>query len=374
MVAPTSSLDYTEIPVIDWQLSETDKPTFLRQLRDAMINIGFLYLGNHPVPKEVIEEVKRVAPTVFDLPQEIKDSIDMSNCEHFHGYLKWDGSNVKDSKDVREQFNFGGDRVCEWKEGEPEYLKLHGSALWPTEEQLPGFKEVMLRYYKHVEDMSFKFTQLVSESLGLKPDELDQFFDEDHEKLQPRCKILRYPGSTNEQPGSGIGAHVDGSFLTYLLQVTDHRTLEVKNLSGEWIRVPPKEGTFVINLGRTLEKVTQRVLPATPHRVISPTGPPRFSVAFFSSVGLDVRLADAVKLKFPQEVLDMKAARDRKLGDESEFQFVEKDYQLAGEVVLARKLRSHADIAEKFYPSLFPKIYPNGPPEKKKMGKKGYQG
>jgi isopenicillin N synthase-like dioxygenase len=128
MVAPAPSLDYNEIPVLDWRLSETDKPTFLRQLRDAMINIGFLYLGNHTVPKEVIDEVKRVAPTIFSLPQDIKDSIDMSNSPHFHGYLLWDGSVVADSKDAREQFNFGGDRVCKWKPGEPDHLRLQGSA------------------------------------------------------------------------------------------------------------------------------------------------------------------------------------------------------------------------------------------------------
>jgi hypothetical protein len=53
--------------------------------------------------------------------------------------------------------------------------------------------------------------------------------------------------------------------------------------------------------------------------------------------------------------------------------FVPKDYEYAGDVVLRRKLGSHADICEKFYPHLFPIIYPDGRPEKKKTGKKNYQ-
>ncbi|KAL0565873.1 hypothetical protein V5O48_016140 [Marasmius crinis-equi] len=373
---PDTKLDYHEIPVIDWRLSETDKPRFLRELRDAMINIGFLYLGNHTVPKDVIDRVKEMAPKFFDLPPEAKDALDMKNSAHFHGYLKVDPSNTNDTdynyRDIREQFNFGGARECHWRDGDPEYLKLHGEALWPPEELLPGFRDTLLAYYNHVEDLSYKFTQLVSESLGLSPEALDVFFDEDHQKLQPRCKVLRYPGSTDGKLGSGIGAHVDGSFLTYLLQVTDHRTLEVQNLSGDWIPVPPKDGTFVINLGKTLEKVTRRVLPATPHRVLAPTGPPRFSIAFFSSVGLDVKLAGH-DLDFPPEVLNMKAARDKKLGVSGEFAFSEKDNELSGEVVLTRKLRSHADVAEKFYPKLFPKYYPNGRPEKPVTGRKEFK-
>jgi isopenicillin N synthase-like dioxygenase len=74
----------------------------------------------------------------------------------------------------------------------------------------------MLRYYTLVEELSFKFTRLVSEALGLEAHALDQFFDPDHDNLQPRCKVLRYPGSTTDTPGIGIGAHVDGSFLTYV--------------------------------------------------------------------------------------------------------------------------------------------------------------
>ncbi|KAJ3843597.1 hypothetical protein F5878DRAFT_706722 [Lentinula raphanica] len=363
-----SKLDYYDIPVIDWELSVTDKPLFLRQLRDAMINIGFLYLANHPVPKEAIARVKEMAPKFFELSQKTKDELDMKNSMHFHGYLKVSGATLSNDASVREQFNFGGARVCSWKEGEPEYLKLHGEALWPPEQELPGFRDTMLTYYDHVEDLSYRFTRLVSEALGLGPDALDVFFDQDHGNLQPRCKILRYPGTPDGSPGSGIAAHVDGSFLTYLLQATDHRTLEVKNLSGEWIPVPPIENTFVINLGKTLEKATRRVLPATPHRVLSPIGDPRFSVAFFSSIGHEVRIAEHY-LPFPQEVLDMKYARDKKLGVDSHFEFSEKDMDLAGEVVLARKLRSHADVTERFYPNLFSKYYPNGRPAKPNTGR-----
>ncbi|KAL0567667.1 hypothetical protein V5O48_014331 [Marasmius crinis-equi] len=373
----TDNIEFYEIPVIDWRLSETDKPRFLRELRDAMINIGFLYLGNPPVPKDVIERVKEMAPKFFSLPPEIKDTLHMRNSPHFHGYLKVDASVTNDRgyeyTDNREQFNYGGDSYYKWKEGDPEHLKLRGEALWPPEEDLPGFKETMITYYNHLEELSFKFTRLVSEALGLAPDALDILFGQDRHLLQPRAKVMRYPGSTIDgKVGSGVGAHVDGSFLTYLLQITDHKTLQVKNLSGDWIPAPPKEDTFVINLGKTLEKATRRVLPATPHRVLAPVGPARYSLGFFSSVGFNVRLSD-YDFDFPQEVLDMKIARDKKLGVSSEFQFREKDHELSGDVVLSRKLRSHADVAQRFYPKLFPQYYPDGMPEKPMTGRREFK-
>lgn len=91
----------------------------------------------------------------------------------------------------------------------------------------------MLTYYNHVEDLSYKFTRLVSEALGLGPDALDVLFDQDHGNLQPRCKVLRYPGTPDGQPGSGIAAHVDGSFLTYVCLLLS-RVLEiVLKVSGQ---------------------------------------------------------------------------------------------------------------------------------------------
>jgi hypothetical protein len=50
--------------------------------------------------------------------------------------------------------------------------------------------------------------------------------------------------------------------------------------------------------------------------------------------------------------------------------FSDKDKGLAGEVVLAAKLRSHADVTLRFYPDLFTKFYPNGMPEKPNTARK----
>ncbi|KAJ6520413.1 Clavaminate synthase-like protein [Mycena sanguinolenta] len=359
------SLEYTEIPVLDWTLARRDKALFLTELRNAMINVGFLYLSNHPIPMDLVDKVIDLTPKFFDLPQEMKNAVDMNKSPHFHGYLRVGGEAKDGHPDTREQFNFGGDRTCRYEEGKPEYLKLHGSALWPEDAVLPDYRHTMLDYYERLEDLSWEFLAYVSEALGLQPHELWSLFDPDRSKMQPRCKALRYPACPPGPSGRGLGIapHCDNSILSYLLQASDQHVLQVQNHSGDWVFVPPIKGTFVVNLGRALEKATRGVLTATKHQVISPPVGARYSIAFFSSLAMHIRIAE-VKFDFPQEVWDMKKARDKRTGKDSEkeFVFAPKDYELAAEFELDKKIRNHPLATMRYYPNLFDKYFPNGLP------------
>jgi isopenicillin N synthase-like dioxygenase len=360
------SLEYTQIPVLDWTLAQRDKPLFLVELRNAMINVGFLYLSNHPVPMDLVDKVIDYTPKFFALPKEVKDSVDMANSPHFHGYLRVGGETKDGNPDTREQFNFGGDRECHYADGQPEYLKLQGDALWPNDAVLPGYRNTMLDYYQRLEVMAWQFMSYVSEALGLQPDELWSLFGDDRSILQPRCKLLRYPASPPgfTGRGSGIAPHHDNSLLTYLLQCTEeHDVLQVRNHSGDWVHVPPIRGTFVINLGKALEKATRGVLHATIHQVLSPPVGARYSIGFFSSLAMHVRIAD-LNFQFPEHIWDMKRARDRRTGKDpnEEYVFAKKDHDMAAEVVLDDKIKTHPMATLKFYPNLFDKYYPNGLP------------
>jgi isopenicillin N synthase-like dioxygenase len=56
--------------------------------------------------------------------------------------------------------------------------------------------------------------------------------------------------------------------------------LQARNLAGEWIDVPPANGTLAVNFGQLLERWTGGRVRATRHRVIAPKTA-RFSIPFF---------------------------------------------------------------------------------------------
>lgn len=122
--------DFSSVPVLDYTLSK-DPAThqrFLDQLRDALVNVGFLYLSNPPVSRDDINLVIDYAPKLFALPQEKKDKLLMRNNLHFLGYTRIGAEYTKGEADQREQYDFATPYECPWTPGAPEYLKLWGPA------------------------------------------------------------------------------------------------------------------------------------------------------------------------------------------------------------------------------------------------------
>ncbi|KAF7981354.1 hypothetical protein HWV62_33811 [Athelia sp. TMB] len=325
--------NFSTVPTLDYALvsDPARRPEFVSQLQHALINVGFLYLKNPPVSPKDVDDLIRYIPHLFALPQEAKDEIRMANSPHFLGYSKLGAELTKGETDHREQFDFATPHTCRWTPGAPDYLRLWGPSQWPEETALPGFKSTMERYLAQVQALGYKFIEFLAEAFGLSHDALSQFYNsdklmqhrakvcnlqpdmsqsalhgsfistiscDDHRKIMDSVYLLRalvsqiakYPAPTDEiASNQGLGPHYDGGFLTFLLQASDQPGLQVQNLGGQWIDVPPIPGTFVVNIGKGLAR-------ATSHRVLSPVkgSTPRYSVPFFQTISLDTRLADQV--------------------------------------------------------------------------------
>ncbi|KAF8634294.1 hypothetical protein AX17_004247 [Amanita inopinata Kibby_2008] len=297
--------NFDAIPILDYSLIHKSKELFLSQLRHALVNVGFLYLINHPVDQQIVDALINYIPALFALPQEAKDAIRMANSPHFLGYSRLGAELTKGAVDQREQFDIATDHVCRWKNTrDPDYYRLWGPSQltpnhcrqWPDEKLIPGFRDALERYMDQVTRLTYEFSSLIAESLGLPPDGLSQFYDTP-ELMQHRGKIVKYPVDVNGN--QGVGPHYDGGFLTFvsmtlpplqksmftpcglnilfltiwrsfvlsplipifvfiatfthfvqLLQASPHKGLQVQNLTGEWIDAPPIPGSFVINFGK----------------------------------------------------------------------------------------------------------------------------
>jgi isopenicillin N synthase-like dioxygenase len=355
--------DFTAIPVLDFALIERgEKDRFLQELRNALVNVGFLYLVNPPVTEESFASVVDFAPRLFQIPQEDKAAVAMVNSQHFLGYTNLGTEITKGATDHREQFDFATPHQNQWRPGDPDFLRLWGNAQWPREEVLPGFKESLLKYLDQVEKLSWQFTGLMAEALGLAPNAFDCFFEASQPSMQHRCKVIKYPEVNQDADRQGVGPHYDSGFLTFLVQASDHAGLQVQNFAGEWVDVPPKPNALVVNLGKALETVTQGVALATSHRVLSPLkgSGPRFSIPFFQMIAQRIQLGQMI-LDMPPDILKLKETRG-KGGQTEAVNFSEYGQSPAGEVQLIGRIKSHPDVGERHYPQRTKEIFPQGIP------------
>lgn len=162
----------------------------------------------------------------------------------------------------------------------------------PSETALPGWRAQIAQYYGAMLAVSRALMHAIARGLQLPQD----FFDAAFERGLSTLRLLRYPPRTDVaetaacQPALWVehggrryyvrgAAHVDSGFLTLLAQ-DGVAGLQAQHPSGEWIDVPPLEGTLAVNFGKVLERWSRARIRATPHRVIG-DGEVRLSIPFF---------------------------------------------------------------------------------------------
>ena len=214
----------------------------------------------------------------------------MKNAPSFLGYSRLAAEITAGKIDQREQFDFSTEHPIP-QPGAPRYENLRAPNQWPSENAIPEFRATFTEYMSRMGEMSIAFTTLIAEAIQLPKDAFDKYFDKDQ---QHKLKIVKYPDvSTLGQDGSvdvqGVGPHKDSMLTSYLLQVTDHRGLQVQNVKGHWVDCPPIPGTLVVAIGQGLEALTQGVCVSTTHRVLSPPAGSgaRLSIPFFQGVRYD---------------------------------------------------------------------------------------
>lgn len=309
--------------------------------------------------------------------------IEMKNAPSFLGYSRLDAEITAHTIDHREQIDlstYHSDR----KPPEPLYKNLLAPTQWPSETYMPRFKAVYDEYIRQMGEISISFTSLIAEAIGLKPDAFNKYFDKDQ---QHKLKIVKYPDlkelglwkEGQEIPeGQGVGPHKDSMFTSYLLQVTDHRGLQVQNMRGQWIDCPPIDGTLVVAIGQGMEALTQGVCMSTTHRVLSPapgTGA-RFSVPFFQGVSYDAEFEELNDFehgggvgRVPEDIKERRREIVRRNGgrlDDVEFTFRGGFVaRTLGEATLKNRVKSHPDVGERWYPDILAQIRAQQAREKK---------
>ncbi|GAX81752.1 hypothetical protein CEUSTIGMA_g9180.t1 [Chlamydomonas eustigma] len=159
-------------------------------------------------------------------------------------------------------------------------IPLHGPNLFP--DNMPELKESVLQYIEAMNKLGHSLMGAVAASLGLP----QTYFQEKYMRPEPLSlfRIFNYPkdllASIDGEERWGVGEHTDYGVLTILRQ-DSCGGLQVKNRSNAWIEAPPVHGSFVINIGDMLEKMTSGLYRSTPHRVKNTASKDRLSFPFF---------------------------------------------------------------------------------------------
>ena len=341
--APAATAATPALPVIDLQAlrDPATQAQALRPLARTARDTGFFYLEGHGIGRDAWQGIQRRAREFFALPLADKQALAIANTRHFRGYTAVGMEITRQRPDQREQIDLGEESPeIPAGPGVPDWKGLQGPNQWP--QALPGFREEVLAWQAAAHGVALELLRHFVAALQLPEGALDALVSG---LPAHRIKIIHYPGSELGAAGQGVGAHKDGGLLTLLLQ-DEVGGLQVETPAG-WVDVPPRDGAFVINIGEMLELATNGYLRANVHRVLVPrAGVQRYSIAYFLAPRLD--LGQVPLLTLPPE-LAVLATGPQSDPDNPLFSHV-------GENALKGRVRSHLDVAQRFYPEHFARL------------------
>ena len=247
----------------------------VREIKQACETLGFFYIKGHGVHQSLERQLERVAQSFFDQPIEEKQAFTMDKGgKAWRGWFPLGGELTSGSPDEKEGIYFGE----ELSPAHPlvqKHTPMHGPNLFPN----PIMKEVVIDWMTQMTHLGHLLMKGVALSLDLPSDYFSEGCMKDPLIL---FRMFHYP-RTDKKMHWGVGEHTDYGVLTILKQ-DQVGGLQVKaggSHEGDWIDAPPIEGTFVINLGDMLERMTGGRYLSTPHRVKNSSDRSRYSFPFF---------------------------------------------------------------------------------------------
>jgi len=274
-----------QLPIIDlgpyFNSEDGALDVLAAEMRNACETTGFFYIKNHGVPQGLIDATFEQHKRFHSLPLKEKNKLALD--QYNVGYMAINTSMQAHSAvhkatkpNQNESFFVTHDRG----QDHPDVLAktpLRGQNYWP--ENLPDFREKVMTYFKALNDLGQRMVPAFAVVLGMEPDYLDEeFANENNAKL----RMLHYPPTQQDDNDFGAGPHTDNSFMTILAR-SETPGLAVRLSSGEWLAPPLISGTFLVNIGNMIRRMSNDHFMSTPHGVIVDGDADRYSMAYFHS-------------------------------------------------------------------------------------------
>ncbi len=182
--------------------------------------------------------------------------------------------------------------------------------LWPSEQELAGFKDTMLAFERQCWEVATRVLSCFALKLGFDPEFFTRAHDPSKASYQSTLRLLHYFEVDPQKLAAGGlwrgGAHTDFDCLTLLFQRTGQGGLQVcpgKEMEAqEWTPVEAEDEYITCNIGDMLMRWSDDQLPSNFHRVRNPLPGeylgPRYSIAFFCQANRDAIIEGPGK-KYP---------------------------------------------------------------------------
>ncbi|HNT48964.1 MAG TPA: 2-oxoglutarate and iron-dependent oxygenase domain-containing protein [Cyclobacteriaceae bacterium] len=255
------------------------KAKFVEQLGSAYNNIGFVAIKNHYLTDELSANLYSVIKKFYALPDSVKQKYEIPGLAGQRGYIGKGKEHAKgrNTGDLKEFYHVGQEVL----DNDP-IKKEYPDNVWPTE--LPEFKEIALDVYKRLEKTGVQMLKAIALYLNLPEDYFDNKVHHGNSILRP---IHYFPiEDPDSVPEDAVRAaeHGDINLITLLMGASADG-LQVLRRDGKWIPITALPEQLVVNVGDMLERLTNKKLKSTIHRVVNPPrhlmNTPRYSIPFF---------------------------------------------------------------------------------------------
>lgn len=277
---------FDEIPSLDLadftSGTPEQKAEFVKRLGDAYQNIGFVAIKNHGLSQELQDRLYYSIKSFFGLPDELKIKYEKPEIGFQRGYTGKGKEHAKgrNTGDLKEFYHVGQE-LANIPDSDP--LKSeYPENLWP--EEIPDLKNDANEAYKILESAGKAMLRAIAINLELPED----YFED---KVAYGNSILRqihyFPiENPDDVPADAVRAaeHGDINLITLLMGASADG-LQVLRKDGKWIPITALPDQLVVNVGDMLERLTNKKLKSTIHRVVNPPkekmNSSRYSIPFF---------------------------------------------------------------------------------------------
>ncbi|KAK4215473.1 2OG-Fe(II) oxygenase [Rhypophila decipiens] len=298
-----------EIPIINISALTNPSATLAErqsiadQIRTAALTNGFFYITEHGIPASVTSAAHSSSLSFFRQPVEQKQPANAALYSKYNFGWKPPQSqriNPFEGADLRETFSWrydpaydpslSADDVDRIPEEVKKYIQIdEGDFPWSaTTKDTPEFKRDVIKLFQDVLELGRLLGRSFALSLGLDEHDWDGKFTYPGVGMAvnwyPPLPPSTATSPTNTEPAEknvSIGSHTDFQLFTLLYQDPSSPATALQVLSrcpeagrtpgGEeiyqWLYAKPIPGTFVVNFGDYMQRITNDRYPSTVHRV-----------------------------------------------------------------------------------------------------------